>query len=53
MDGPIPNDDFLDKLNDDTGQAWLDGARSIIDQRFNDGRDRLLLCAVTYWREMS
>ena len=53
VDRPIPSDDFLDKLNDDTGQAWLDGAQSIIDQRFNDGRDRLPLFAVTYWREMS
>jgi len=31
-DRPIPSDDFLNKLNDDTGQAWLDGAQSIIDQ---------------------
>ena len=35
------------------GQAWLDGTFSIVDQRFNDGKDRLPLEALTYWREMS
>ena len=32
---------------------WLDGAQSITDPRFNDGRERLPLCIVGFWREMA
>jgi hypothetical protein len=52
-DRPIPSDDFLTKMDEIAGQAWLDGALSIVDQRFNDGEDRLPLEALAYWREMS
>jgi hypothetical protein len=50
---PIPDDDFLDKLQILAFQAWLDGAQSIIDQRYNDGTDRLPLWILAYWRSMS
>jgi hypothetical protein len=32
---PIPNDAFVDELHKIAGQAWLDGANSIADQRFD------------------
>jgi hypothetical protein len=50
---PIPNDDFLKTLHSIAPQAWLDGAQSIVDQRYNDGTDHLPLCALTYWMKMS
>jgi hypothetical protein len=36
---PIPPKDFLDKLEKDIGQAWFDGAKSVIDMRFNNSVD--------------
>ena len=42
---------FLTRLEEAVGQAWLDGAKSIVDWRFNDGTDRLPLWIVTFWRE--
>jgi hypothetical protein len=50
---PIPHKDFLAALNKSFGQSWLDGSRSIIDQRYNDGRDRLPLWALTFWQKMA
>ena len=44
----IPPESFLQKLNDASGQAWFDGAASVTDPRFNDGKDRLLLWVLTY-----
>ncbi|KAH7904197.1 hypothetical protein BJ138DRAFT_1107029, partial [Hygrophoropsis aurantiaca] len=49
----IPSDDFLSKLYATSGQAWLDGAQSIIDPRYNEGRDRLPLWSVNLWRRLS
>jgi hypothetical protein len=49
---PIPNDTFVDELHKSSGQAWLDGAKSIVDQRFNDGEDRVPLCIIEYWKQM-
>ena len=34
-------------------QAWLDGAQSIADLRFNNGQDRLPLWALAYWKAVS
>ncbi len=50
---PIPCDKHLRALEQDFGQMWLDGAQSIIDPRFNDGRERLPLWMVGFWREMA
>ncbi|KAJ7876375.1 hypothetical protein B0H14DRAFT_3436693 [Mycena olivaceomarginata] len=49
----IPPDAVLDLLSRKSGQAWLNGAKSIADPRFNDGTDRFPLWTLTYWREMS
>src|ERR1700720_642724 len=32
---PIPNKKFLEKLENAARQAWLDGAQSLVDQRYN------------------
>jgi hypothetical protein len=49
----IPSPDFLKQLEDVSGQAWFDGAKSVVDQRFNDGKDRLPLWIISYWREVA
>lgn len=49
---PIPSKDFLAALGKIFGQAWLNGSKSIIDWRYNDGRDRLPLWALTFWRRL-
>ena len=49
---PIPSKDFLAALNKIFGQVWLDGSKSIIDWRYNNGRDRLPLWALTFWQRM-
>ena len=30
--GSIPSPDFLKQLDDNSGQAWFDGAKSVVDQ---------------------
>ena len=40
---PVPQEKVLDQLLKDFGQAWFDGAKSVVDPRFNDGHDRLPL----------
>jgi hypothetical protein len=50
---PIPVKTFLDSLASSFGQAWLDGSQSIVDQRYNDGRDRLPLWALAFWQKMA
>ncbi|KAJ6582739.1 hypothetical protein B0H10DRAFT_2235205, partial [Mycena sp. CBHHK59/15] len=49
----IPSQEFLAKLTNKVGQAWFDSSRSIVDPRFNDGRDRLQLWALTFWKAMA
>ncbi|KAJ6522433.1 hypothetical protein DFH09DRAFT_1421922 [Mycena vulgaris] len=49
----IPSQTFLKILTAHVGQAWFDGAKSIVDPRFNDGHDRLPLCVLTFWKEMA
>ena len=49
----IPLKEFLDKLENMTGQARFDGNVSIKDPRFNGGRDNLPMSALTYWQQMS
>ncbi|KAK7035182.1 hypothetical protein R3P38DRAFT_2518543, partial [Favolaschia claudopus] len=43
----------LDQLARKSGQAWLNGAKSIADPRFNDGEDRFPLHTLALWMEMS
>jgi hypothetical protein len=47
----IPSPTFLTQLEKAVGQAWLDGAKSVVDWRINDGADRLPLWIITFWRE--
>jgi hypothetical protein len=46
---PVPNMEFLAQLKATAGQAWLDGATSVIDKRFADSKDRLPLWVISYW----
>jgi len=46
---PIPNMEFLAQLKATAGQAWLDGATSVVDKRFDDSQDRLPLWVISYW----
>lgn len=34
------------------GQSWLDGMKSIMDPRFNDGGDQLPLWTITFWKDV-
>ncbi|KAK6984674.1 hypothetical protein R3P38DRAFT_2806295 [Favolaschia claudopus] len=52
LDRPVPPLQFLDDLSKAVGQAWFDGCISIFDPRYNDGRDRLPLPALTLWKEL-
>ncbi|KAG6893799.1 hypothetical protein C0992_008598, partial [Termitomyces sp. T32_za158] len=49
---PIPPNEFLVKLEEALGQAWFDGARSIVDPRYNDGIDRLPFWILGFWKKM-
>jgi hypothetical protein len=49
----IPSPEFIKQLEDALGQAWFDGVKSVVDQRFNDGRDCLPLWIISYWREVA
>jgi hypothetical protein len=53
MHRSIPPTAVLDLLSRKSGQAWLNGKKSIADPRFNDGADRFPLSALTFWIEMS
>ena len=49
---PVPQEKVVDQLLNDFGQAWLDGAKSVVDPRFNDGHDRLPLWTLLAWKRM-
>jgi hypothetical protein len=52
--GPIPNMEFLAQLKAAAGQAWLDGAASVVDKRFgSDRQDKLPLWVITYWIKLA
>ncbi|KAF9034205.1 hypothetical protein BDZ89DRAFT_1111113 [Hymenopellis radicata] len=53
MRRPVPSDDYLTKLDRAFGQKWFDGAKSIVDPRYNDGRERFPLWVLAFWREMN
>lgn len=48
----IPSHDFLKQLEVAFGQAWFDGAKSVVDQQFN-GKDRLPLWIISNWKEVA
>ena len=50
---PIPPATFLHDLENKFGQAWFDGARSIVDHRFNNSTDRFPMWVLTFWRRLS
>ncbi|KIL56229.1 hypothetical protein M378DRAFT_182024 [Amanita muscaria Koide BX008] len=49
---PIPSQKTLRQLEDAVGQAWFDGAKSIMDWRFDDG-DKLGFWVLRYWCQMA
>ncbi|KAF9065526.1 hypothetical protein BDP27DRAFT_1424723 [Rhodocollybia butyracea] len=49
----IPSQEVLEMLKDDTGQQWLDGAKSIVDPRYNKGRDLLPFMVLQLWKELA
>ncbi|KAJ7701595.1 hypothetical protein B0H16DRAFT_1483471 [Mycena metata] len=49
----IPPAAVLDLLCRKFGQAWITGAKSITDPRFNDGAERFPLETLTYWGNMA
>jgi hypothetical protein len=53
MDRPGPPLSFLANLEKDLGQAWFDGAKSIVDHRFNNSMDCFPLWVVAFWRMLS
>jgi hypothetical protein len=46
----IPPKAVLDEMEKDIGQEWFKGRVSITDPRYNGGKDRLPLSALTYWQ---
>ena len=50
---PIPSADFINRLDAASGQAWIGGANSIVDHQYNDGRDRLPLWIISFWKEVA
>jgi len=50
---PIPSECVLAEINSAISQAWLDGAQSLVDPHYNDGRDHLPLWALTWWRKFA
>ncbi|KAL1712277.1 hypothetical protein EV715DRAFT_213952 [Schizophyllum commune] len=50
----IPCSDDLTVLENAFGQAWFDGrAESIVDWRHNDGRERLPVWVIHFWRRLT
>jgi hypothetical protein len=49
----IPPLDFINKLENNNGQAWFDGKISIVDPRFTGSNNRLPFWFSTYWRRMA
>lgn len=48
----LPPLGVLTRLSDVLGQAWLDGAKSIVDPRHNSGKDKLPLWIVKFWKTL-
>ncbi|KAG6848002.1 hypothetical protein H0H93_004243 [Arthromyces matolae] len=52
LERPIPSPTFLALLQKEFGQAWFNGAQSILDPRYNNAMDRFPLWIITVWSEM-
>ena len=53
MSRPVPPKSFLDKLEKKFVQAWFDGAKSVVDPRFNNSTEHLPLWVITFWKRMA
>ena len=51
LNRPVPSKEFLTTLDYAFGQAWLDGAQSVVDWRYNDGRERFPLWVISLWKK--
>ena len=49
---PVPQEKLIQQLLNNFGQAWLDGAKSVVDPRFNNGCNRLPLWTILAWKRM-
>lgn len=49
---PIPSEKVLKTLDAAIGQMWFDGARSIVDPRFNNGTERFPLWVLSLWNKI-
>ncbi|KAF9780748.1 hypothetical protein BJ322DRAFT_1011530 [Thelephora terrestris] len=47
----IPPVIILKALDAAAGQMWMDGSRSVVDPRFNNGEDRFPLWVLSLWNE--
>ena len=52
MQRMVPSLATLDQLEGAFGQQWFDGAKSIHDPRYNQGRDHLPLWVLMLWRTL-
>lgn len=47
----VPSDKLVEALDSALGQAWFDGAKSVVDPRYNNGNDRLPLWVIGFWKQ--
>lgn len=50
---PIPSEDFITDLSKALGQAWFDGAKSIVDRRYNNDGERLPFWVISLWKQLN
>ncbi|PPR06307.1 hypothetical protein CVT24_001091 [Panaeolus cyanescens] len=50
---PIPSLDCLRELEKAFGQAWLDGCKSVSDERTKEAFERFPVWVIRFWREMA
>ncbi|KAF9448061.1 hypothetical protein P691DRAFT_607514, partial [Macrolepiota fuliginosa MF-IS2] len=48
----IPPECVLGQLRSLLHWAWMDGAKSIADPHYNEGRGHVPLWAVTFWKQI-
>ena len=49
----LPPRDVLTKLQEEFCQQWLDGSKSIVDPRFNQGHEKLPFWVLSLWIQVS
>ncbi|KAH9835199.1 uncharacterized protein C8Q71DRAFT_858853 [Rhodofomes roseus] len=52
MERSLPSRDYVESLEKASNQAWLNGAQSMHDLRYNDRRERLPLYTLTAWHDL-